>query len=111
MGKKKDKKGLAKEKPKGGQIKVSHILVDKLSEAQNILEYIGSGVNFEKLALNNSKCPSKKRGGALPIFGKGKMIPEFERAAFALNIGEISKPIKTSEGYHIIKRTGWMKWD
>ncbi|MHA1797985.1 MAG: peptidylprolyl isomerase [Candidatus Helarchaeota archaeon] len=106
MGKKKGKKGLKKDKPKGNQIRASHILVEKLSEAQNILEDIEAGISFEKLAREHSNCPSKKRGGDLGIFGKGQMVPEFERAAYALKIGEISKPIKSKHGYHIIKRTG-----
>ena len=106
LGKKKGKKGLKPEKPKGGQIRASHILVKKLSEADNILEDLEAGVNFEKLAKQNSTCPSAKRGGDLGIFGKGQMVPEFERAVYALKVGEISKPVKTQHGYHIIKRTG-----
>ncbi|NHI92483.1 MAG: peptidylprolyl isomerase [Candidatus Lokiarchaeota archaeon] len=106
MGKKKGQKGLKKDKPKGNQIRASHILVEKLSEAQNILEDLESGVSFNKLAQEHSSCPSKKRGGDLGFFGKGEMAPEFERAAYALNVGELSKPVKTQFGYHIIKRTG-----
>ncbi|MHA1230293.1 MAG: peptidylprolyl isomerase [Candidatus Helarchaeota archaeon] len=100
------KKGAPKSsKPKAGQIRASHILVEKLSQAEAILEELNDGVSFEKLAKEHSICPSKKRGGDLGIFGKGQMVPEFERAAFALKVGEISKPVKTRYGYHIIKRT------
>ncbi len=106
MGKKKDKKGDKPNKPKGNQIRASHILVEKLGQAQEILEELRAGMSFEKLANQFSNCPSKKRGGDLGVFGKGQMVPEFERAAYALQIGEISNPIKTQHGYHIIKRTG-----
>ena len=106
MGKKKGKKGLKADKPKGNQIRASHILVEKLGQAQEVIEELEAGVSFQKLASQYSNCPSKKRGGDLGIFGKGQMVPEFERAAYALKVGEISKPIKTSHGYHVIKRTG-----
>ncbi len=109
MGKKKNK---AKQKAKKsgkvppGRMRASHILVDKLSLAQEIKEELNEGGDFRKLAEKYSTCPSKKRGGDLGIFGRGEMIPEFERAVYKLKIGEISEPIKTKFGYHIIKRTG-----
>ena len=106
MGKKKGKKGLKADKPKGNQIRASHILVEKLGQAQEVIEELAAGISFQKLANQYSTCPSKKKGGDLGVFGKGQMVPEFERAAYALKIGEISKPIKTQFGYHVIKRTG-----
>ena len=106
MGKKKGQKGLKKEKPSGNQIRASHILVEKLGQAQEVIDELNAGMSFQKLATQYSTCPSKKRGGDLGIFGKGQMVPEFERAAYALKVGEISKAIKSSHGYHVIKRTG-----
>ncbi|MFX1293974.1 MAG: peptidylprolyl isomerase [Promethearchaeota archaeon] len=108
MGKKKDKAKRATRKGKipAGQVRASHILVDKLSLAQEIKEELDDGIDFRKLAEKFSTCSSKKRGGDLGVFGRGKMIPEFERTVFKMKIGEISNPIKTKFGYHIIKRTG-----
>ncbi len=91
---------------KGNKIKASHILVEKLSQAQELYEDIKGGANFESLASKYSTCPSKKRGGSLGEFPKGEMVPEFWNACTKLQIGEISQPVKTKFGYHIIKRTG-----
>ncbi len=88
------------------KIKVSHILVDKRSQANKILEEIKKGGNFSNLARKHSSCPSGKRGGDLGFFGRGQMVKEFERAAFALEKGEISGPVRTQFGYHIIKKSG-----
>ena len=91
---------------KGGKIKASHILVEKYTKAQELYEDIKAGENFEDIARNFSTCSSKKRGGNLGEFSKGDMVPEFWNACTKLKIGEISQPIKTQYGYHIIKRTG-----
>ncbi|TFG02910.1 MAG: peptidylprolyl isomerase [Promethearchaeota archaeon] len=89
---------------KGGKIKASHILVNKLSMAQEIYEDLQAGENFEKLARKYSECPSKNKGGNLGEFPKGKMVSEFWNACTRLKIGAISQPVKTQFGYHIIKR-------
>ena len=91
---------------RGGKVKASHILVEKLSKAQEIYEDLQAGEKFEQLARNFSICPSKKRGGNLGEFAKGDMVPEFWIASTKLKIGEISQPVKSKFGYHIIKRTG-----
>jgi peptidyl-prolyl cis-trans isomerase C len=91
---------------KSGKIKASHVLVDKLSKAQEIYENILSGDKLEDLARTFSNCPSKKRGGNLGEFTKNDMVLEFWNACKNLKIGEISKPVKTKYGYHVIKRTG-----
>jgi len=90
---------------RGGKIKASHILVEKFSKAQELYEEILSGENFENLARQHSTCPSKKKGGNLGDFSKGDMVPEFWNACTKLKVGEISQPVKTKYGYHVIKRT------
>ena len=86
------------------QIRCAHILVQKESEAKEILERINKGESFAKLAEQYSIDGSRRRGGDLGFFGKGVMVREFENAAFALNKGETSGLVKTQFGYHIIKR-------
>ena len=87
------------------KIKCSHIVVQKQSEAITILDRIKNGEKFGKLAMELSiDSGSAKRDGSLGYFGRGKMVKEFENAAFSLDIGKISEPIKTQYGYHIIKR-------
>ncbi len=89
-----------------GKIKASHILVEKFSKAQEIYEDLMAGDKLAHLASQYSTCPSKKRGGNLGEFGKGDMVSEFWSACTKLKIGEISQPVKTKFGYHLIKRTG-----
>jgi len=87
------------------KIKCSHILVAKQSESLAILEKIKSGEKFGKLAKEFSiDTGSGKKDGNLGYFTKGMMVKPFEDAAFKLQIGEISDPVKTEFGYHIIKR-------
>jgi parvulin-like peptidyl-prolyl isomerase len=91
---------------RGGKIKASHILVEKFSKAQEIYKDLMAGDKFEYLASEYSICSSKKRGGNLGEFSKGDMVPEFWNACTNLKVGEISQPVKSKYGYHIIKRTG-----
>lgn len=86
-------------------VKASHVLVDTEEKANEILEDITDGLSFEDAAAKYSSCPSKQNGGELGEFGKGQMVKEFEEAVFSMNIGEISAPVKTQFGYHIIKLT------
>ena len=87
------------------KIKCSHILVQKQSEAIAILDKIRQGEKFGKLARELSvDSGSAKRDGNLGYFSRGKMVKEFETAAFNLEVGKISEPVKTQYGYHIIKR-------
>ena len=89
------------------KIKCSHILVEKQSESIAIMERIKKGEKFGKLAKELSiDSGSAKKDGSLGYFTKGMMVKPFEEAAFKLQIGEISEPIKTEFGYHIIKRFG-----
>lgn len=86
------------------KIRASHILVDNLDTANVLLERIKSGENFDKIAFEYSIDPSAKRNkGDLGYFLYGSMVKEFQEAAFAMQPGEISPPIKTNFGYHIIK--------
>jgi peptidyl-prolyl cis-trans isomerase C len=82
----------------------AHILVKSESEAKAVLERFKKGEKFGNIAKAVSRCPSGKRGGDLGTFTRGKMVKEFENAAFALNKGEVSGVVKTKFGYHIIKR-------
>jgi len=86
----------------GPRVKVRHILVEKEDEAKAILAQLKKGADFAALAKAKSKCPSAPRGGDLGWITKGRMDPEFEKAAFALKKGELSGVVKSSFGYHII---------
>ena len=65
---------------------------------------LNKGEKFATIAKTSSQCPSSKNGGDLGTFTRGKMVKEFEKAAFALEKGQTSGPVKTQYGYHIIKR-------
>ena len=87
------------------KITAKHILVDKKTLAEDIIEQLNTGSKFEDLAKKFSTCPSRKKGGSLGEFGRGQMVKEFEKAAFALQKNQITQiPVKTKFGYHIIKR-------
>ncbi len=86
------------------KIKARHILVNQEFEAQDLLKKLSEGKAFEELARGHSLCPSKAEGGDLGEFGKGSMVPSFETAAFALKVGEVSQPVRTQFGFHLIQR-------
>lgn len=111
-------------RPARGTIEAAHLMISLKEDApENVVDIAKSkideiygllqnGENFEELVKKHSDDPSTSdKGGALPAFGTGtttRMVPEFEEAAFALkNDGDISKPIRTQYGYHIIKRLSW----
>ncbi|WP_300408406.1 peptidyl-prolyl cis-trans isomerase [Lagierella sp.] len=85
------------------QISASHILVDSEEKANALKKEILDGKEFEMVAKENSSCPSGANGGSLGRFGKGQMVPEFEQAAFNSEVGEITDPVKTQFGYHLIR--------
>ncbi len=99
------------------QVKASHILVkvpakatekekaEKRKKIEAILAKVKKGEDFEKLAKENSECPSSSRGGDLGFFGAHRMVKPFSEAAFALKDGAVSDVVETQFGYHIIKRT------
>ena len=90
----------------GTQLRASHILVDTEDQAKKIRERIRKGESFAKLAETLSKDKgSASKGGDIGYFGSGQMVPEFERAVMGLKINEVSEPVKTRFGYHIIQLT------
>ena len=89
------------------QIRASHILVKSEEDAKKILDQVKKGGDFKKIAKEKSiDTGSAQNGGDLGFFSKGQMVPEFDKAAFSLKEGELSGPVKTQFGYHIIKVTG-----
>ena len=80
--------------------------MESKDNAERIYEDLQKGADFATLAKRKSICPSSKQGGDLGFFDKSQMVKEFEDAAFALSVGEVSKPVKTEFGYHLIKLTG-----
>jgi len=103
------------------QIRASHILLmyqgsmrstatrskdEARTEIDAIKAEIDAGGDFADIAAEYSDCPSARDGGDLGSFARGMMVPEFENAAFALPVGEVSVVVETPFGYHLIQRTG-----
>lgn len=87
------------------KIKCFHILVEKQKDALAVLDRLKSGEKFGKIAKEISlDRPSAKKEGNLGYFSKGMMVKPFEDVAFKLQVGQVSEPVKTEFGYHIIKR-------
>ncbi|MGL6105289.1 peptidylprolyl isomerase [Romboutsia sp.] len=81
-----------------------HILVETEESANDLLNKINAGeLTFEDAALAHSTCPSKDAGGDLGTFPRGQMVPEFEEVVFNMNKGEVTGPVQTQFGYHLIK--------
>ncbi|MGR3637961.1 peptidylprolyl isomerase, partial [Alterinioella nitratireducens] len=81
----------------------SHILVETEEEAQSLIEELEGGADFAELAQQNSTGPSGPNGGQLGWFSPGMMVPSFEEAVFELEVGEISAPVETQFGWHVVK--------
>ena len=103
------------------QVRASHILLmyagsarssatrskeEAASEIAALKSRIEGGEDFAAIAKDVSDCPSGQQGGDLGSFGRGQMVPEFEDATFAMEIGETSDIVETDFGYHLIQRTG-----
>lgn len=86
-------------------VRASHILVKTKAEADQLEFYLSKGASFEALANRYSLCPSGRNGGDLNYFHRGQMVKPFEEKAFSMKKGEISEPIQTQFGWHIIKLT------
>lgn len=78
----------------------------KKDKAEALQKQLAAGADFEKLAKENSDCPSKERGGDLGVFRRGQMVKPFEDAAFSQPVSQIGPVVETSFGYHIIQVTG-----
>ncbi|MFC3162023.1 peptidylprolyl isomerase [Ciceribacter thiooxidans] len=90
--------------PKQEEVRARHILVKTEDEAKAVIAELDKGKDFVELAKEKSTDPNKSEGGDLGYFTKGRMVPEFEQAAFAMEKGTYSKtPVKTQFGFHVIK--------
>lgn len=85
------------------EYKAAHILVDTEDEAKALVESLTGGADFAELAKEKSTGPSGPNGGDLGWFGLGRMVPEFEQAVVTMNIGDVSEPVQTQFGWHVIK--------
>jgi peptidyl-prolyl cis-trans isomerase C len=92
------------ENPPTEQMRASHILVEAKENAQAIVEEVRGGGDFAEVARRESTGPSASAGGDLGYFEKGQMVPTFAEAAFALEADEVSDPVQTQFGWHVIKR-------
>ena len=87
------------------EVRASHILVKTELEAKELFNDIKNGKSFAQIAEEKSLCPSGQNGGDLGFFGKGMMVKPFEDAAFDLEVGELSQPVETQFGWHLIQVT------
>ncbi|PKR78268.1 foldase [Halalkalibacillus sediminis] len=85
------------------EVKARHILVEDEATAQEVIEQLDSGEDFETLAQEYSSDGSAQEGGDLGYFSTGDMVPEFENAAYDLEVGEVSEPVESQFGWHVIK--------
>ncbi|WP_226780060.1 peptidylprolyl isomerase [Oceaniglobus trochenteri] len=84
------------------EYQASHILVETEDEAKALIEELNGGADFAELAKEKSTGPSGPNGGELGWFGQGMMVPEFEQAVMELKVGEISEPVQTQFGWHVL---------
>ena len=90
--------------PPQNEVRARHILVKTEDEAKAVIKELEGGANFEDVAKAKSTDGAAAQGGDLGYFGAGQMVPEFEKQAFTLEVGQYSKePVKTDFGFHVIK--------
>ena len=85
------------------EVRARHILVETEDEAKTVLAELKKGADFAELAKSRSKDPGSAEGGDLGYFTKDQMVPEFSEAALKLDKGQLSDPVKTQFGWHVIK--------
>ena len=91
-----------KDAPEGEEFNASHILLETQEDALAVVAELEAGAAFEAVARTKSTGPSGPNGGNLGWFGTGAMVPTFEAAVIALKIGEVSQPVQTQFGWHVI---------
>lgn len=84
------------------EVRASHLLVATEEEVNALRTEIEGGAAFEDVAARVSQCPSGAKGGDLGFFSRGMMVPEFDAAAFTLPKGQLSEPIQTQFGWHLL---------
>lgn len=89
--------------PEEPEFRASHILVKTEDEAKELVTTLEGGHDFAELAKEKSTGPSGPNGGDLGWFGKGMMVPEFEKAVLEMNAGDVSAPVETQFGWHVLK--------
>lgn len=89
--------------PEETEVNASHILVETEEEANAVVETLEGGADFAETAKEKSTGPSAPNGGLLGWFGKGQMVGPFEEAVFALEPGQVSAPVQTQFGWHVIR--------
>lgn len=82
-----------------------HLLVDTEEQCQALKAEIEGGADFADVARQHSKCPSGQNGGELGEFGRGQMVPEFDKVVFSAPINEVQGPVQTQFGYHLLEVT------
>lgn len=82
-----------------------HILVKDEAKCLELKQQIEDGADFADVAREHSDCPSGSKGGALGSFGKGRMVPEFDRVVFNDELNTVHGPVKTQFGYHLLEIT------
>lgn len=87
------------------EVRASHLLVENRQDAEACRQEILEGKDFSEVAKRVSKCPSGGKGGDLGYFTRGQMVPQFDKAAFELPVGELSEPVQTQFGWHLITVT------
>jgi peptidyl-prolyl cis-trans isomerase C len=87
------------------EVRASHLLVDTEQEAIDCRQEILDGKSFAEVAKRVSKCPSSSQGGDLGYFTRGRMVPQFDKVAFDLPAGELSQPVQTQFGWHLLTVT------
>ena len=82
-----------------------HILVPTEELCNDLKAQIAAGADFADLAKQHSQCPSGRSGGELGEFGRGQMVPEFDKVVFSAPVNEVQGPVRTQFGYHLLEVT------